>query len=63
VVGQRERIELQFVRLVHQPVKAAGTVQQAILGMQVEMDKFRVRHRLNLIPCGDAAQAGDIRID
>jgi len=34
--------------LVHQPVQAAGAIEQRILGVQVKMDKVSVRHICNL---------------
>jgi hypothetical protein len=55
-------MKLVLVRLVHQSVEAAGAVEQAILRMQMQMDKVRVRHRLNLPLGGTTAQGGDIRM-
>src|SRR6266545_4572441 len=48
VVGDREGGKLQFMRLVHQPVEAAGAVEQRILGVQMEVDKIRMRHEARL---------------
>jgi hypothetical protein len=36
------------MRLVHQPVEPAGAIEQRILGVQMKMDKVRVRHEMNL---------------
>jgi hypothetical protein len=36
------------MRLVHQPVQAAGAIEQRILGVQMKMDKIRVRHEESL---------------
>ena len=44
VVSHRHGVELEVVRLVHQLVETTGGVEQAVLGMQMEMDKVRVRH-------------------
>ena len=44
VVGDGERGEFQFMRLVHQPVQTAGAIEQGILGVQMQMDKIGVRH-------------------
>ena len=44
VVGDGQCGEFQFMGLVHQPVQPAGAVEQRILGVQVEMNKVRVRH-------------------
>jgi hypothetical protein len=32
------------MRLVHQPVHPAGAIEQRILGVQMKMNKVRVRH-------------------
>jgi hypothetical protein len=32
------------MRLVHEPVKAACAIEQRILGVQMQMNKIRVRH-------------------
>jgi hypothetical protein len=34
--------------LFHQPVKAAGSIEQRKLGVQMQMNKVRVRHDINL---------------
>src|SRR6266545_2626741 len=52
---------MKLVSAVHQLVEAAGRIEQGILGVQVEMDEIRVRHRLNLGRGGREEQAGDIR--
>jgi len=44
VVGDGQRGELQFMGLVHQPVQPAGAIEQRILGMEMKMNKVRVRH-------------------
>ena len=44
VVGDGERGEFQFMRLVHQPVHPAGAIEQRILGVQMQMDKIGVWH-------------------
>jgi len=36
------------MRLFHQPVQTAGAIEQRILGVQMEMNKIRVRHGTNL---------------
>ena len=48
VVGDGERGKFQLMRLVHQPVQPAGAIEQRILGVQMKMDKVRVRHGNNL---------------
>ena len=48
VVGDGERGEFQFMGLVHQPVQPAGAIEQRILGVQMEMNKVRVRHEGSL---------------
>ena len=49
VIGDRERGKFQFMRLLHQLVQTAGTIEQRILGVQMEVDKISVRrHRSNL---------------
>jgi len=50
VIGDRERRESQLVRFVDQPVEAAGAIEQRILGVQMEVDKIRVRHEANYLP-------------
>jgi hypothetical protein len=35
---------ITLMRLVHRPVQPAGAIEQGILGVQMEMDKVRVRH-------------------
>jgi hypothetical protein len=35
---------IPFMGLVHQPVRPAGAIEQRILGVQMEMNKVRVRH-------------------
>ena len=65
VVGDRERGELQFAGFVHQPIEAAGAIEQRILRVQMQMDKIRVRHGVNLTPAGNDAQAkrrGELRL-
>ena len=53
MVGDGERGEFQLMRLVHQPVQPAGAIEQRILGVQMEMNKVRVRHAVNLpLNCG-----------
>ncbi len=44
----RQRGEFQFMGLVHQPVEAARPVEQRILGVQMKMDKIRMRHAANV---------------
>jgi hypothetical protein len=36
------------MRLVHQPVQTAGTIEQGILGVQMKTNKVRVRHEDSL---------------
>ena len=57
VVGHRQRGELQLVRLLHQPVQPASPIEQRILGVQMKMDKFRVRHGSSLRRDNRAGQA------
>ena len=57
VVGDGQGGEFQFVRLFHQPVQAAGPIEQRILGVQMQMNKIGVRHEPNLTPGADAGQA------
>ncbi len=44
VIGDGERGELQFMRFFHQPVQPAGAIEQRILGVQMKMNKVRMRH-------------------
>ena len=44
VVGNGYCRKFQLVRLVHQPVQTARPIEQRILGVQVQVDKFGVRH-------------------
>ena len=37
-----------FVRAFHELVQTAGTIEQGILGVQVQMDKVCVRHESSL---------------
>src|SRR5688572_25615105 len=48
VIGDRQRGETQIASLVHQPIEAAGAVEQRILGVQMKMNEVSVRHRTNL---------------
>src|SRR5947207_3824315 len=48
VVGNRERGEFEFMGLFHQPVETTGPIEQRIFGVQMEMDKIRVRHGATL---------------
>ena len=48
VVGDGQRGKFQFVRLFHQFVQTACAIEQGILGVQVQMNKVRVRHEINL---------------
>ena len=43
VVRDRQGRELQVMGLVHQPVEPASAIKQRVLGVQMQMDKFRVR--------------------
>src|ERR1017187_10227558 len=42
VVGDGQRGEFQFMRLLDELVHAAGAIEQRILGVQMEMNKVRV---------------------
>jgi len=44
------------VGAVHQAVKPARSIEQGILGVEVEMDKIRVRHGDKLALEGDGLQ-------
>ena len=44
VVGDGQRGKFQFMGLFHQPVQTAGAIEQRILGVQMEMNKVRMRH-------------------
>ena len=64
VVGDGDGGEFQRVSLVHQPVEPARSIEQGILGVEVQMDKIRVRHALNLPPFVHVTQGSDIhRVD
>ena len=58
MVGDGQRGEFQFMRLVHQPVQPAGAIEQRILGVQMQMNKVRVRHGTKLLHLVGAEQAG-----
>ena len=58
VVGDGEGGKFQFMGLVHQPVQPAGAIEQGILGVQMEMNKVRVRHGSTLPPGREPAQDG-----
>jgi len=47
------------VRLVHQPVQTAGAIEQRILGVQVQMYKFGVRHGATLRQFNNLPQDGN----
>jgi hypothetical protein len=48
VIGDGQRWEFELMRLLHQPVETAGAIEQRILGVQVKVDKFSVRHHQEL---------------
>ena len=48
VVGDRERTEAQFARLVDQAIHTARAVEQGKLGVAMQVNEFRFRHALNL---------------
>ena len=45
VVGDRQRRQLQLMGPIHQPVQPTSAIEQGILGVQMQMNKVRVRHR------------------
>ena len=45
MVGERERGHPQRLRAIHQPVDAAGAIEQAVIGVKVEMDEIFVGGR------------------
>jgi len=59
MVGDRQRRKLQVARLLHQPIQPAGAIEQGILGVQVQVDKFCVRHESSLGRSRHAGQARD----
>ena len=61
VVGDGQRGKFQFMRLVHQPVQPAGAIEQGILGVQVQMNKVRVRHGNRLHSGGKSKQEWDVQ--
>jgi hypothetical protein len=48
------------MRTLHQPVEPAGAIEQRILGVEVKVDKVRVRHGGTLAPGAARAQEGDV---
>src|SRR5688572_32760907 len=44
VIGQRDGGELEVFGLLHQLFELGGAVEEAVLGMDVEMDEFGVLH-------------------
>ena len=42
MVGERQGLHAQFRRAIHQPVDAAGSVEQAVVAMDMEMDEILV---------------------
>jgi hypothetical protein len=38
------------MRLLHQSIQTAGAIEQRVLGVEMEMNKIRVRHAANLMP-------------
>ena len=57
VVGDRQGRKLERMRPLHEPVQPAGSIEQRILGVQVKVNKFRVRHSPTLPPRGNQGQA------
>ena len=56
VVGDGERGEFQLVGLLQQPIQPARAIEQGILGVEMEMNKDRVRHAGNLTPDNQPVQ-------
>jgi hypothetical protein len=52
MVGDRHRGELQLGCLLHEPVEATGAIEERKLGVQMKMNKVRVRHNTNLASHG-----------
>jgi hypothetical protein len=50
-------VEIQFMRLFHQPIQAACPIEQRILGVQMQVNKVGVRHNSNLTPGRNTGQA------
>jgi hypothetical protein len=48
--------ELEGVRLLHQTIQPARSIEQRILGVKVEMNEFGVRHGARLRPRFPPAQ-------
>ena len=48
MIGDRQGGNLQLMRLLHQPVEAAGAIEQRILGVQMEMNKISMRHEATM---------------
>src|SRR6185369_327131 len=57
MIGNRERRKLQFMRLLQQSIQTTGAIEQRVLGVEMEMNKIRVRHATNLMPGDRARQA------
>jgi small subunit ribosomal protein S21 len=57
MVGQGEGLHAHVTGFLHQPVDAAGAVEEAVIGMDVEVDEVRIcgRHRARQRACGDGA--------
>src|SRR5258705_1229470 len=49
VIRQRQRRELQFVRFFSELVQTACSIEQRILGMEMQMNKLSVRHGINVL--------------
>ena len=61
VVGDGQRGKFQFMRPLHQRVQAARTIEQRILGVQMQVDKISVRHQKRILRARrDAKQAADV---
>ena len=46
VIGDRDRRHLRRVRLLHHVINAARPIEQAVLGVQMQMDEIRMLHAL-----------------
>ena len=60
VVRDGQRCEFQIMRLVHQPIQTARAIEQGILGVQVQVNKIRVRHAEKLPFDDECAQERDV---
>src|SRR5262245_14887722 len=59
VVGYRQRGEFEVVGLLHERLEATRAIEQRVFGVQMKMDKIRVRHRSTLTSLNQTVQGAE----